>query len=65
MFDVALNACLPRAELEAMLQAVSREECRDARALIEKIHEPAYRGRAMLGRPDKHLAEILARWEDP
>jgi hypothetical protein len=65
MFGVALNACLTRAELDAMLCEVAREEYRRARALIEEIHEPAYRRRAMLGKPDKHLAEILARWNGP
>jgi len=62
MFGVALNACLTRAELDAMLRAVGSEEYRQARTLIEKIHAPAYRRRAFLRKPDKHLAGILARW---
>lgn len=65
MFGVALNSCLSRAELDAMLCAVGREEYREARALIEEIHEPAYRRRAFLRKPDKHLAGILSRWKDP
>ncbi len=65
MFGVALNACLTRAELDAMLCAVGSEEYRQARTLIKKIHAPAYRRRAFLRKPDKHLAEILARWKDP
>jgi len=65
MFGVALNACLTRTDLDAMLCAVGREEYREARALIEEIHEPAYRRRAMLRKPDKYLARILARWKDP
>ncbi len=65
MFGVALSACLTLAELDAMLRAVGPEEYREARALIEDIHAPAYRRRAFLRQPDKHLAEILARWKGP
>jgi hypothetical protein len=65
MFGVALNACLTRAELDAMLREVTREEYRQARAFIEEIHAPAYRRRAFLRKPGKHLAEILARWKGP
>jgi hypothetical protein len=65
MFAVALNACLGPAQLDAMLAAVGREEYREARALIDTIHEPAHRRRAFLRKPDKYLAEILARWKGP
>ena len=65
MFGVALNACLTRADLDAMLCAVGREEYRQARALIGETHEPAYRRRAFLRKPGKYLAGILARWKGP
>ena len=64
MFGVALNACLPPAELDAMLCEVGREEFREARAQLEEIRAPAHRRRAMLRKPDKYLAGILTRWKD-
>jgi len=65
MFGVALNACMPAAELNAMLQQVPLERYREARGLIDEVRAPAARRRAMLRKPDKALAEIFARWHGP
>ncbi len=64
MFAVALNACLPLAELNAMLQQVPLGRYREARELVDEIRAPAARRRAMLRNPDKHLAGILGRWNE-
>jgi len=64
MFAVALNACLPLAELNAMLQQVPLSRYREARELVDEIRAPSARRRAMLRNPDKHLAGILERWNE-
>jgi len=64
MFGVALNACLTLAEINAMLQEVSAEQYREARDLLDQIHAPAARRRAMLRDPDRYLADILGRWNE-
>jgi len=64
MFGVVLNACLTQAEIDALLQEVTREQYREARDLIDQIHAPAARRRAMLRDPDKYLAGILERWNE-
>lgn len=64
MFAVALNACLPPADLNVMLQQVPLGQYREARAMLDEIRAPAARRRSMLRDPDKHLAAILERWNE-
>jgi hypothetical protein len=66
MFGVALHACMPQQEIEALLSdAIDPLQFREARRLLEEVRAPAARRRSILRNPDKHLAAILQRWHDP
>lgn len=66
MYAVALHACMPKEEIEALLRdAIDPEKYRESRALLDEIRGPAARRRSILRNPDKHLAEILRKWHGP
>lgn len=65
MMAVALNSCIPSAELQTLLASVPTEEYRKARACLDEIRAPSRRRRSMLRDPDKHLATILKNWNGP
>jgi hypothetical protein len=65
MMSVTLNACMPKADLDARLARVPSTDYDRARRALEQTRAPARRRRAMLRNPSRHLAGILHQWKGP
>jgi len=61
-FAVVLNLCLNENEVNELVAGYDLGAYREARRTLNEVHARAFRRRAFLRDPQKHLDQILAEW---